>query len=253
MQFFFHLSIIIMTNPETSETNILGVLRRRHGAKAPGTPQEQGLPPESELLLGRVWAATSRPIQPQCGRGSGERPAALTTGPKTPTEMQGPRGPKQFRKRRTKLEEAHSLMLKAPTGLWQPRPQRHSARGTERSRNEPSHSRSAACQPASCRVRSAGNERENGTTACTRGLRRGPPATHGSRVRRARVRELRPEHPEGRARGRGFSGRTRKTRATRQTREPGPRPRGKRLRCARCRRAGKADPGPGKHPCSAGL
>lgn len=240
-----------MTNPETSETNILGVLRRRHGAKAPGTPQEQGLPPESELLPGRVWAATSRPIQPQCGRGSGERPAALTTGPKAPTEMQGPRGPKQFRKRRTKLEEAHSLMLKAPTGLWQPRPQRHSARGTERSRNEPSHSRSAACQPASCRVRSAGNERENGTTACTRGLRRGPPATHGSRVRRAR--ELRLEHPEGSARGRGFSGRTRKTRATRQTREPGPRPRGKRLRCARCRRAGKADPGPGKHPCSAGL
>lgn len=79
-----------MTNPETSETNILGVLRRRHGAKAPGTPQEQRLPPESELLPGRVWAATSQPIQPQCGRGSGERPAALTTGPKTPTEMQGP-------------------------------------------------------------------------------------------------------------------------------------------------------------------
>lgn len=39
-------------------------------------------------------------------------------------------------------------MLKAPTGLWQPRPQRHSARGTERSRNEPSHSRSASQQAA---------------------------------------------------------------------------------------------------------
>lgn len=120
-------------------------------------------------------------------------------------------------------------MLKAPTGLWQPRPQRHSARGTERSGNEPSRSRSAACQPASCRVRSAGKSGKTGRPRAPGGSDADP--RHARRPGApSGVRELRREHPGGSARGRGFSGGTRKTRATRQTREPGPRPRGKRLR-----------------------
>lgn len=73
MQFFFHLSIIIMTNPETSETNILGVLRRRHGAKAPGTPQEQGLPQSQSCCQGESGPPHPDPFNPNAdgalGRG----------------------------------------------------------------------------------------------------------------------------------------------------------------------------------------
>lgn len=79
-----------MTNPETSETNILGVLSRPYWAKAPAPHRSGFSPHESARLPGRVQAALSVSSQSQCRQGHRKRPGSPTDWPWRHTEVKGP-------------------------------------------------------------------------------------------------------------------------------------------------------------------